>query len=129
MENTVQVPQTNMSDMMFKENLRKMSADMAFYGMFTIIVGAISCLGIISAIIGVPVIIAGLRMREAGQAFKDFGVLDDMNALKYAIERQQKMMAILKILAIIYIVFFALYILFFILFGGAILSSMMQNSY
>ena len=61
MENTEQNQHPLMGDPMFKENLRKMSGDMGFYGIFTIIVGAFSCLGIISAVVGIPMIIAGLR--------------------------------------------------------------------
>ena len=41
----------------------KMTSDMRFVGLFTIIYGVLTCLTIIGALIGVPTIIIGLRIR------------------------------------------------------------------
>lgn len=55
----------------FQLMVRKMTGDMRFVGLFTIIGGAFACLGIITAIIGVPVIISGLRLHEAADSFSN----------------------------------------------------------
>ncbi|WP_085247854.1 DUF5362 family protein [Gilliamella mensalis] len=39
------------------------------FGVLVIICGAIACLGIISAIIGVPVIIGGIKLFQSGSSF------------------------------------------------------------
>ena len=49
----------------FRSMFGKMTSDMRFVGLFTIIYGAINCLSIIGAVIGVTMIFIGIRMREA----------------------------------------------------------------
>ena len=49
---------------MFQFQFEKMTNDMRFVGMFAIIYGALTCLSIIGALIGVPIIFVGLRMRK-----------------------------------------------------------------
>ena len=95
----------------------KMTSDMNFVGMFTIIYGAISCLSIIGAVVGIPLIIAGLRLREAVDEYRVFQRANDSSALRRAFERQYKYFNILKILIIVSLVFMALYIIFFVVFG------------
>ena len=99
----------------------KMGSDMKWSAIFLIVIGALTCIGIVTALIGVPIIIAGLRMNEAAKAFQDYSQSQDQNALDYAIERQGKSFAILKILVIVYIVFIVLY---FVLFFTVILPNL-----
>ncbi|HLA63497.1 MAG TPA: DUF5362 family protein, partial [Rhodothermales bacterium] len=59
----------------------KMVGDMRFVGIMTVIFGAFSCLGIITAIIGVPVIIMGLRLRESADQFERWARAGDEASL------------------------------------------------
>ena len=42
--------------------VNKMTGDMQFVGIFYIIIGALQCLSIIGAIVGIPLIICGLQI-------------------------------------------------------------------
>ncbi len=94
-----------------------MVADMRFVGIFTLIYGAFTCLGIITAIIGVPVIIMGLRLREAAEQFERYARAGDTQALSAALERQGKYFRIQKIFLLISLAFMALYfiVIFFVI--------------
>jgi len=67
-----------------------MMGDMRFVGMFNIIYGALVCLSIIGAIIGVPLIICGMRLREAADAFSAYQSSNDIDALHRGFERQSR---------------------------------------
>ncbi|HAW07966.1 MAG TPA: hypothetical protein DCW42_02170 [Bacteroidetes bacterium] len=82
----------------------KMGSDMKWTAIYVIIMGALSCIGIVTALIGVPMILAGLRLNEAAKTYQDYSQSQDPNALAYAFERQSKSFAIIKILIIVYIV-------------------------
>ncbi|MEK7729816.1 MAG: DUF5362 domain-containing protein [candidate division KSB1 bacterium] len=107
----------------FQMMMRKLNGDMRFVGIFTIIGGALACLGIITAIIGVPVIISGLRLREAADSFSNYVASGDFASLQQALERQGRYFFIQKIFIIIGLVFTGLYLIFFIAFFGTIMSS------
>jgi len=102
--------------------ISKMSKDMTFLAILLIIYGALSCLTIIGALVGVPYIFAGLRMKEAAEHFKSYLFNKNVSNLNYALERQQRMFFIFKVLAIIGIVLFVLIILFYAAIFGFILS-------
>lgn len=93
-----------------------MTGNMKFVGIFYIIVGVIYSLTCIGALIGVPVIFAGIRIREAAEAFKLFSQsgMQDKNTLITAFEKQNKYFFIQKVFIIIAIVVVILEILFFI---------------
>ncbi|HYF02222.1 MAG TPA: DUF5362 domain-containing protein [Patescibacteria group bacterium] len=107
--------------------IEKMANDMAFFGIWQIVVGAFTCLSIVGAIIGVPTIIGGLRLRDAAEAFRGFAGSQDQNALAEALEKQSRFFSIQKILVFITIAFFVLMMVFY----GAVISmviSQMPNS-
>jgi hypothetical protein len=56
-----------------QELLRTLSQDMKFMGYVYIIGGGLYCLTIIGAIVGVPVLISGLRLKDAGESFASYG--------------------------------------------------------
>lgn len=89
-----------------------MVRDMNFIGIITIISGAIACLTIIGAIIGVPVIISGLRLREAGTAFLAYHDSSNSNSLNEGFERQGRYFFIQKVITIVGIVIAVLYMIF-----------------
>ena len=95
----------------------KMTSDMKFVGMFTIVYGVLTSLSIIGAIIGVPIIFAGLRIREAADEFNAFRLTNDNSSLKRGFELQGKYFYIQKIIIIVGLVLTALYIIGIIAFG------------
>lgn len=108
----------------FRSMFSKMTADMRFVGLFTIIYGALNCLSIIGAIIGIPLIFIGIRMREAAEHFDVFRDSNDAKALRRGFESQSKFLNIQKILIIVGIVLFVLSIILMIVSFGAMFSAM-----
>lgn len=92
----------------------KMTSDMRFVGLFTIIYGVLTCLTIIGAIIGIPTIIIGLRIREAADHFSTYKMTNNAASLRQGFEIQGKYFRLIKILIIIGLVFTLLYIIFII---------------
>jgi hypothetical protein len=88
-----------------------MAKYMRFIGILQIIGGVLYCLTIIGALIGVPVIFMGLRLREAAEAFKKFLASDSKQDLGLAIERQTRSFYIQYVLAIISLIFLVIYII------------------
>ncbi len=111
---------------LFQMAFEKMISDMRFVGMFSIIYGAISCLSIIGAIIGVPYIIVGLRMREAADQFAIFKATNDAAAMRTGFELQGKFFRIIKILIIVGLVLGILFIILFILLIASGIGSLLQ---
>lgn len=103
--------------------VNKMTGDMQFVGIFYIIIGAIECLTIIGAIIGIPIIICGLRLRESADAFKIYLNTRDSLILERALEREGRFFFIQKVFLIISVVLFVFYIIFIIIFGLTLLSN------
>jgi hypothetical protein len=112
----------------FQYNFEKMTNDMRFVGMFAIIYGAITCLSIIGALIGVPVIFIGLRMREAADQFSNFRVTNSAASMRAGFELQGRFFHILKILVIVQIVMIILCIIFMIFFVAYFMSLFTQYS-
>lgn len=104
--------------------VNKMTGDMRFVGVFYIIMGVIYCLSIIGAVIGIPLIICGLRLRESADAFNGFLGSNDGSMLERAFERQGSFFFIQKVLMIIALVFMVLYIILIFAFGAAFFSAM-----
>ncbi|MEE9430154.1 MAG: DUF5362 family protein, partial [Melioribacteraceae bacterium] len=88
--------------------ISKLTKDMNFVGMFTIIYGVINCLTIIGAIIGVPLIFMGLRLRESATNFDVYKNSGDKLAFQNSIDKLYKYFNIQKILIIISLIFFVL---------------------
>ncbi len=106
---TVDIKPLSMFQIMFSQ----MTKDMRFVGIFVIIYGALNCLSIIGAVVGIPYIIIGLRMRESADQFDLFRTTNDARAMRYGFELQGKYFRILKILIIISLVLIAVSIIIF----------------
>ncbi len=113
---------------MFQFQFEKMTNDMRFVGMFAIIYGALTCLSIIGALIGVPIIFVGLRMREAADQFSTFRITNNAASMRAGFELQGRFFHILKILIIVQIVLIVLMIIFFVVFISYFMSTLMQYS-
>ena len=109
--------------------INKMTGDMGFVGIFYIIVGALYSLTIIGAILGIPLIICGLRLRESANSFTSYVTTNDGTMLERALERQSRFFFIQKVFMIITLVVFVLYIIFIIIFGIAIISQLEGGHY
>ncbi len=107
----------------FHITVNKMAGDMNFVGIFYIIIGAIECLTIIGAVVGIPLIISGLRLRESADSFKGYLVSGDSFMLERALERESRFFFIQKVFLIISIAIFILYIVFLIVFGITMFSN------
>jgi len=106
-------------DQFFKHNMKQMVSYMRFIGIITIIYGALSCLGIITAIIGIPIIFMGVRMREAAVNFEKYSSTGDFGDLASAVERQKRFFFIQFVLTIIGLVLMVIYIIVIIAMIGS----------
>jgi hypothetical protein len=100
-------------------DVEKMVGNMRFVGLFTIIWGALSCLGIITAVIGIPMVIAGIRLREAADRFEQYARAGDDGALAAALERQGSYFFIQKVFILIALAFMVLYFVAIFFFLGS----------
>ncbi|MEN8006885.1 MAG: DUF5362 family protein [Candidatus Krumholzibacteriota bacterium] len=101
--------------------------DMRFMGWVSLIYGILTCLSIIGAVLGVPLIIASHRFIEGINRFDLFrqaGTNEELQAGFYELGRSFR---ILKIITIIYLVLTVLYLAFLFLMGGlGLLAGLME---
>ena len=114
---------------LFQLTFERMVSDMRFVGIFTIIYGAITCISIIGALIGVPIIFVGMRMREAADQFAIFKATNDASAMRNGFELQGRFFRILKILIIIGLVLTVLYIVLLIIFITSGIGVLLRSGY
>jgi hypothetical protein len=95
----------------------KMADNMKFVGMFYIIIGGFYCFTIIGAIVGVPLIISGLQIRESASAFQNYSFTNDQYLLEQALSKQNSFFKIQKIIMIVSLVFMVIYIVFLLVVG------------
>ncbi|MFA7287897.1 MAG: DUF5362 domain-containing protein [Melioribacteraceae bacterium] len=98
---------------MFQMTFNEMTKDMRFVGIFIIIYGAIQCLSIIGAIVGIPLILIGLRMRESADQFDNFKLTNNAHAMRTGFELQAKYFRLTKIIIIISLVIMVIAIILF----------------
>jgi len=94
----------------------KMSNSMSLVGSFFIIFGAVSCLSIIGILIGVPMIIAGLRLRDSSESFNEFVISKDLKSIYKGFEKQSTFFNIFKIILIISFVLYSLFALVIVIY-------------
>jgi uncharacterized protein DUF5362 len=104
----------------------RMTSDMKFLGLFYIIYGVLASLTIIGAIIGIPLLISGLRLREAADELNSFRTTNDSGYLRRGFELQGKFFNIQKIIIIVGIVITVLYIIGIIFFVGSAISGISE---
>lgn len=120
---------TNQISNDFMMLLGKVTGDMKFVGIAIIIYGALNCLSIIGAIIGIPLIISGMRLREAAEEFNAYRTSGNVNLLYRGFESQGRFFFINKVLVIITLVLMVLSIVFFAVFFAAIIGTMSTGGY
>ncbi len=102
--------------------------DMRFIGWVSMIYGILTCLSIVGAVVGVPLIIASHRFIEGVNRFDLFrqtGTEVELQAGFYELGRSFR---ILKILTIIYLVLILLWFAFMFLMGGLGLMASLMDS-
>jgi hypothetical protein len=114
---------------MMRTTVSKLSSDMRFVGIFFIIVGVLYSITIIGAILGIPLIISGLRLRESSDSFTSYMLSGDNNMLERALERQSRFFFIQKIFIIITLVVMVLYIIAIIILIITVLPYLNSNMY
>ena len=114
---------------MLRTTISKLNSDMRFVGMFYIIIGALYSITIIGAIMGIPLIISGLRLRESSDSFSSYMLSGDNNMLERALERQSRFFFIQKIFIIITLVVMVLYIIAIIVLIITFLPYLNSNMY
>jgi len=92
-------------------NVPNLAKYMNFIGLLQIIGGALYCLTIIGALIGVPVIYMGIRLREAAEGFKKYLASGSKDDLNYTIDKQTRAFFIQFVLTIIGLAFFGIYLI------------------
>ena len=111
MSNTETAPGNNQIQVSMSSNVPRMSKYMSFIGLIYIIGGALYCITIIGAIIGVPLIFMGIRLRESAHAFTQYLTSNSDQDLSTAIDRQTKAFFIQFVLTIISLVLLGIYII------------------
>jgi ABC-2 type transport system permease protein len=97
-------------DPQFRTTVSTMTRHMRFLGMLSIICGSISCATIVGALVGIPCIFIGIRMRQASADFDRYSGSGTFAYLSSAIERQARVFFIQYVLAIISIIFTVIYL-------------------
>ena len=97
-------------DMVFRTDLLNNSRYMKFFAYYFIISGVLSCIGIITALVGVPIIFAGIRIRESAEAYKRLSLTDSFSDLSQAIAKQTRGLYIMFVLTIIGLIVYVIYL-------------------
>lgn len=101
--------------------LPRLNSDMRFVGVAYIIYGALCCLTIIGALFGVPMILMGMRLRDAATGLETWQSGQEPRALLYAFDKQRSFFFIQKVFIVIGLLITLFYILLFMFFGAAML--------
>jgi type III secretory pathway component EscU len=91
----------------------KMTGNMSFVGTFLVVYGIINCLTIVGMIVGIPLIFAGIHLKNASEHFSFFQTTSESNSMKSGFEFQGKFFRLIKILIIISLVLMLLLLAIF----------------
>ncbi len=89
----------------------RLTGNMKFVGIYYMVVGVLTSITIIGAIIGIPTFLAGSRLRDAAENLKLYNENKSDETLNRAFNLQNSSFFIYKILIIISLVFLVLYII------------------
>ena len=97
-----------------KKQLKFIAIMQQIYGVIMIVIGAISCIGILSAIVGIPIILAGVKLFKSGNTFGLAANFDNEQNLIEAIENLHGYWKFSLIALICSILFFIIYMILII---------------
>jgi hypothetical protein len=92
-----------------------------FIGIMGIIGGAISCLGIITAAIGIPAIIASLNVLKGADFARQFAMQGDYKSAFEALSKYSLYFKIMGIVTLIAIILYVILIIIYAVFFGAMI--------
>ncbi len=119
-------PMTVHLDEVFKKKLGFLGTFQQVMGVLAIIYGAFLCIGIFTAIVGVPVILVGIKVFKSGGAYKDALMNSSGEDLKRGLCELSDASKIYLVLLIIGIVVSVILCIFFM---GAMIAAMSQPDY
>lgn len=105
----------------------KTLGDMKFMGMAGMIYGILTCLSVVGAILGVPIIIASNRFLEAVKILEQYRQSNRPEDMASAFQELGRSYRLMKIVVMITIGMTALYFVFVFLFGGFTILSSLAN--
>jgi len=112
--NTNYVNNNQQNNFIIHSIIDSLSGWMKFIGIFTIVSGAIACIGIITAAIGVPLIFAGIALTKGSKSIKTYKQYNSPYVLNEVFTSMNKYFKIKGILVIIGIILSVIYISFFL---------------
>ena len=110
----------------FGMTFNRMTSDMKFLGIFYIIYGVFASLTIVGALIGIPLLISVLRLKESANELNAYRGTNDAHYLRRGFELQGKFFNIQKIMIIIGISLTVLYIVGIFFFLGSAISGISE---
>ena len=119
-------PMTVHLDEVFKKKLGFLGTFQQVMGVLAIIYGAFLCIGIFTAIVGVPVILVGIKVFKSGGAYKDALMNSSGEDLKRGLCELSDASKIYLVLLIIGIV---VSVILCIIFMGAMIAALSQHDY
>ena len=119
-------PMTVQLDEVFKKKLGFLGTFQQVMGVLAIIYGAFLCIGIFTAIVGVPVILVGIKVFKSGGAYKDALMNSSGEDLKRGLCELSDASKIYLVLLIIGIIVSVILCIFFM---GAMIAAMSQPDY
>ena len=119
-------PMTVQLDEVFKKKLGFLGTFQQVMGVLAIIYGAFLCIGIFTAIVGVPVILMGIKVFKSGGAYKDALMNSSGEDLKRGLCELSDASKIYLVLLIIGIVVSVIICIFFM---GAMIAALSQPDY
>lgn len=104
--------------------VREVTSNAIWAAWVSIIGGGLYCLTIIGAIVGVPVLIGGLRLKESLESLNKYADTGSASDLQEAFEKQKTYWFIQKVLIIVGLVFAVIYLIAIATFLPAMMSQM-----
>ncbi len=106
----------------------KTLSDMRFMGLAGMIYGVLTCLSIVGALVGVPMVIASNRFLESIKLLEEYRVGGRQGDLATAFHEMGRSFRLMKIIVIISLVLMVMQFVFMFLFGGLALLSGLASS-
>ncbi len=106
----------------------KTLGDMKFMGVAGMVYGILTCLSIVGAIMGIPIIIASNRFLEAIKIFEQYRISNRPEDLASAFQELGRSFRLLKIVVMISLGLTVLYFAAVFLFGGITMLSSLANA-
>lgn len=101
--------------------------NMRFIGVAGLVYGILTCLSLVGAIIGVPIIIAANRFLESVKMLEQYRASNRLEDMEAAFHEMGRSFRLLKIVVMISIGMTVLYMAFAFLFGGLTILSSLAN--